>query len=87
MYKIYKCTIIHSIAMAYSSNKCQNESNDVDKLFHYWGVFNNPCTFTNIVRTGIDTEEKKNKLLSNISATFEKNRQNWEAFIPDQAME
>ena len=42
---------------------------------------------TNVVSTGIDTEEKRNKLLSTISDTFEKNRQNWEAFISDQAME
>ena len=58
--------------MAYRNNGSQNDSNDVDELLRYWGVSNDPCTFTNIVSTGIDTEEKRNKLLGSISATFGK---------------
>ena len=60
--------------MSYSNNDgCRNESNDVDKLLRYWGVSNDPC-ITNIVGAGIDTEEKRNKLLCTITATFEKHR-------------
>ena len=73
--------------MSYSNNGCRNESNDVDKLLRYWGVSNDPCIFTNIVGAGIDTEEKRNKLLCTITATFEKHRQNWETFFPDKPME
>ena len=73
--------------MWYSNNGCRNESNDVDKLLRYWGVSNYPCIFTNIVGSGIDTEEKRNKLLCTITATFEKHRQNWETFFPDELME
>ena len=73
--------------MSYSNNGCRNESNDVDKLLRYWGVSNDPCIFTNIVGAGIDTEEKRNKLLCTITATFEKHRQNWETFFPDEPME
>ena len=66
--------------MLYSNNGCRNERpNDVDKLLRYGGVSNDPCIFTNIVGAGgINTEEKRNKLLCTITATFEKHRQNWE---------
>ena len=67
--------------MSYSNNGCRNESNDVDKLLRYWGVSNVPCIFTNIVGAGIDTEEKRNKLLCTTMAKFEKHRQNWETFF------
>ena len=74
--------------MAYSNNSSRDESNDVDEVLHYcWGVSNGPHTFTNVVSTFIDTEEKRNKLLGTISATFEKHRQNWEEFFPNQPME
>ena len=74
--------------MSYSNNGCRNESNDVDKLLRYWGVSNDPCgIFTNIVGAGFDTEEKRNKLLCTTMATFEKHRQNWETFFPDEPME
>ena len=45
-------------AMVYSNNGIQNESNDDDDVLRYWGVSNNPRTFTNIVSTGIDKEER-----------------------------
>ncbi len=73
--------------MLYSNNGCRIESNDVDKLLHYWGVSNDPCIFTNIVGAGIDTEEKSNKLMCTITATFEKHRQNWETSFPNEPME
>ena len=73
--------------MLYSNNGCRNESNEIDKLLHYWGVSNDPCLFTYFVGAGIDTEEKSNKLLCTITATFEKQRQNWETFFPDEPME
>ena len=73
MKKRYKCTIIHSIGMAYSNNRSQNESNEVDKLLRYWGVSDDPyTTFTIIDSTGIDTEEKRSKLLGAISAKIGK---------------
>ena len=67
--------------MSYSNNGCQNESNDVDKLLRYWGVSNDPCIFTHIFGDGIYTEDKRNKLLCTITATFEKHCQNWETFF------
>ena len=71
--------------MSYSNNGCRNDSNDVDKLLRYWGVSNDPCgIFTNIVGAGIDTEEKRNKLLCNITATFEKHRQLVKPVIPNK---
>jgi len=74
--------------MSYSNNGCRNESNDVDKLLRYWGVSRNDlCSLTNIVGAGSDTEEKRNKLLCTITATFEKHRQNWETVFPDKPME
>jgi len=69
-------------AMAYSNNSSQDDSNGVDEVLRHWEVYKDPCTFTNVVSTGIDTEEKRNKILGTISATFEKHRQNWEAFFP-----
>ena len=74
--------------VAYSDNSTsQDESNGVDELPYYWGVYKDPRTFTNVVSTGIDTEKKRNMLLGTVPATFEKHRQNWEAFFPHQPME
>ena len=74
--------------VAYSDNSTsQDESNGVDELLHYWGVYKDARTFTNVVSTGIDTEKKRNMLLGTVPATFEKHRQNWEAFFPHQPME
>jgi hypothetical protein len=67
--------------MLCSNNGCRNESNDVDKILRFWGVSNDPFTFTNIVGAGIDTEEERNKLLCTITATFEKHCQSWELFF------
>ena len=73
--------------MAYSNNSSQDNSSGVDEVLRYWGVYKNPRTFTNVVSIGIDKEEKRNRLLGTISATFEKHRQNGEAFFPNQLMD
>ena len=81
--------IVQYRAMAYSNNSSsQDDFNGVDEVLQHWGVYKDPRTFTNVVCTGIDTEEeKRNTLLGTILATFENQRQNWEAFFPNQPME
>ena len=46
----------------YSNNSSQDDSNGVDEVLRHWGVYKDPCIFTNFVSTGIDTEEKRNRL-------------------------
>ena len=85
MHKILECRvpgtgalveplIVQYRAIAYSNNSSQDDSNGVDEVLRLWGVYKDPRTFTNVVSTGIDTKEKRNKLLgvkhSNITFLF-----------------